>query len=146
MKPASVHVRATLLNWSMHIVAVSPDQNRVSLTLPAQTDHLHLLRLNVAAIAGGSLDIDDIEDAKIAVEELASALVRIEGADPVLHVEVTSDDHRLAVTGRRSLQGRQPVELDEFVPTILDAVVDRYSFGAVDDELRFHFEKDISDR
>lgn len=127
-------------------MSASPDQNRVTLSLPARTDHLHLLRLNVAAIAGSSFGIDEVEDAKIAVEELAAALVRVEGADPILHVEVMSDERQLTVTGRRSLQGQRPSELDEFVPTILEAIVDRYSFDAVGDELRFHLEKDVSDR
>ena len=122
------------------------DENRVTLSVPARTDHLHLLRLNVAAIAGSKFGIDEVEDVKIAVEELAAALVRIDGADPVLHVEVIANDRLLTVTGRRVLRGQQPSELEDFVSTILEAVVDRHAFDTVGDELRFHIEKDVSER
>ena len=68
-------------------MTASPDKNEVAVSLPARLDHLHLLRLNVAAIAADTLGIDEVEDAKIAVEELAAALVRVE-VDGVVEPEL----------------------------------------------------------
>jgi hypothetical protein len=126
-------------------VTSSPDQNRVTLEVPARTDHLHLLRLNVAAIAGVAFGVDEVEDVKIAVEELAAALVGVEGADAILHVDVVFDGGLLTVSGRRLMHGAEAVELDEFVPTILDALVDEYAFESTGDETRFSFSKQLRD-
>ncbi|MFN3214862.1 MAG: hypothetical protein ACE367_00025 [Acidimicrobiales bacterium] len=113
--------------------------------MPARTDHLHLLRLNVAAIAGVAFGVDEVEDVKIAVEELAAALVGVEGADAILHVDVVFDGGLLTVSGRRLMYGAEAVELDEFVPTILDALVDEYAFESMGGEGRFSFSKQLRD-
>lgn len=123
----------------------SPDLNRVTLEVPARTDHLHLLRLNVAAIAGVAFDLDDVEDVKIAIEELAAALVVVESADETLHVDIACEHGILTVSGRRRIQEAEAIELPEFVPTILDALVDEYSFSSSGDEARFRFEKQLRD-
>jgi len=122
-----------------------PDPSRIVLEMPARTDHLHLLRLNVAAIAGVALGVDEVEDVKIAVEELGAALVGIEGADAVLQAEVVFDGGVLSVSGRRRMHRTAAVELDEFVPTILDALVDEYAFWSIGDEARFTFSKQLCD-
>jgi hypothetical protein len=126
-------------------VTSSPDLNRVTLEVPARTDHLHLLRLNVAAIAGAVFDLDDVEDAKIAIEELAAALVVVEAADATLHVDIVCEHGMLTVSGHRRIREAEAIELPEFVPTILDALVDEYSFTSSGDEARFRFEKQLRD-
>ncbi len=95
----------------------------------------------------GGFDVDEVEDVKIAIEELAAALVGVANGDPVMHVDIALPPGDLARVGRRRLvDPAQPIELDEFVPTILEALVDGYSFEASGDEARFHFEKHLRDR
>lgn len=144
-KPTTVDRWPTLVNPEPSIVTSSPDLNRVTLEVPARTDHLHLLRLNVAAIAGAAFDVDDVEDAKIAIEELAAALVAAGSADPTLHVEIACEQGMLTVTGRRRMPQPETIELPEFVPTILEALVDDYAFTSSGDEAGFGFRKRLRD-
>lgn len=144
-KPTTVDRWQTLFESEPSTVSSSPDLNRVTLEVPARTDHLHLLRLNVAAVAGAAFDVDDVEDVKIAIEELAAALVGIESAETTLHVDIACEQRVLTVSGRRRIGQTQAVELPEFVPTILDALVDEYSFTSSGDEAWFSFAKKLRD-
>jgi len=127
-------------------VSLSPDQNRVTLIVPARTDHLYLLRLNVAAIAGAVFVLDDVEDLKLAIEELGAALVRVPDGDPTLRIDIDLDGETLTVSGHRRTRDPQAIALDGFVETIVDALVDRHTFTRVDDDVRFDFEKRLRDR
>ncbi len=124
-------------------VPPATDAARVDVAVPAATEYLQLLRLNVAALAAASFDVDEIEDLKIAVEELASPLLSIEDAAAELHLSIVLDEQTLAVTGERRWSELRELTLAEYVPTILDAVVDDYELDATDDAARFRFEKRV---
>ena len=114
------------------------------LTMPAQTAHLQLVRLNVAALASDVLSVDEIEDVKVAVEELSAVLMRPDGeADLHLAFVVSSDS--IGVSGRRELGPDQDVVAHEFLSTILDAVCDDHELGTDAGVGRFRFVKNARD-
>jgi len=104
---------------------------QVRVVVPAQTDFLQLLRLNVAGVLGDAgFTIEEIDDVKIAVEELAAVLLRTGDGDE-LDVTITIDPDEATITGSRTSATSPDTELEEFVTTILEAVVD--SFGVAHD-------------
>ncbi len=121
------------------------DAAHVELVVPASTAFLQLLRLNVAVVAGAVFDVDEIEDLKIAVEELAAQLLSVDGG-PGLGVSISLGDEGLAVTGERRWSGRGQLAPADYVRTVLDAVVDRYSLETTADAVRFRFEKRVRAR
>lgn len=120
------------------------DLGPVEVSVPARTDYLQLLRLNVAGLAAAAFDVEAVEDLKIAVEELSAVLIRLDGADELV-LRFTIRDGALVATGRRADAGDGPVELDEFLPTVLGAVVDEFDVDRRDGAAYFRFEKRLRD-
>jgi serine/threonine-protein kinase RsbW len=102
---------------------VSDDGWRIRLELPAETRHLHVIRLTVAgAAAEAGLDIAEIDDVKIAVDELCSILIEAaDGAEP-LALDLNGAEGSLTVEMVTST-GAEAV-LDELAAAILGATVD----------------------
>ena len=119
----------------------SVDAGTVRVSVPAHSAFLQLLRLNVAGIAGGIFTTEEIEDVKIAIEELAAFTMAAPAGEPELHVELVANDVLLVVRGWRALDPSGTIEKNEFLPLILDAVVDDYDLDVADDRVSFRFEK-----
>lgn len=118
----------------------------IVLTVPAETEYLHLLRLNAAALAGSTgLDIDEIEDLKIAVEELGAWLVAIPGLGGQLTARFGVFGGFLSIRGERT--GVSIGEtIDDFLVTILDAVVDHHELVSTETSVGFGIQKRIRER
>lgn len=66
-----------------------PTEGSYQLTVPAEADQIATVRLFVGAVARLSdLDMDTIEDAKLAASELASAIVAV-GDEPTMTMTAT---------------------------------------------------------
>jgi serine/threonine-protein kinase RsbW len=105
-----------------------PDQS-VRLNLPASTRFVSSARV-VAASMGAEvgLDVDDLDDLRLGVDELVSALV--DGADDSARVSIEYVTGRNSVTVRGVLEGSaRASEPDELTRRILDAVADHYELG-----------------
>ena len=123
------------------------EHTQVTLTVPARTEFLHLARLLVAGAAGEVLDVDEIEDVKIAVEELASMLIAADSDDgTTLHIELALGPQAMTVEGHRQVKGSGPVVIGELLETILSAVVDDHGIERHGETLRFRLEKRLRDR
>lgn len=73
----------------------------VDLTVPASSAHLRILRL-VSSSLGASvgLDIDQLDDLRIAVDELCSLLIEPAGSEEAqLRVTLSGSGHHLVVEG-----------------------------------------------
>jgi serine/threonine-protein kinase RsbW len=108
--------------------APDPDQS-VRLNLPASTRFVSSARV-VAASMGAEvgLDVDDLDDLRLGVDELVSALV--DGADDSARVSIEYVTGRNSVTVTGVLEGSaRATEPDELTRRILDAVADHYELG-----------------
>lgn len=102
------------------------EPTRVRVTVPARTEFLQLLRLNVAGVLGDAgFSVEEIDDVKIALEELAAMLIRSGDGDE-LDVTIAVESGDAIIAGHRTAGPDHDLELEEFVGTILDAVVDEY--------------------
>lgn len=96
---------------------------RVKLELPAESRYLHIVRLAAAgAAAEAGLDAAEIEDVKIAVDELCSVAIDTEPAAAELTLEFRGVDGGLVVEATIPAD-REPA-VDELGRAILEATVD----------------------
>lgn len=113
------------------------DEGAVSLTVPAQPEYLRLVRL-AAADCGtrANLSIEDVEDLRIAVDELTYAVLGDEPADQLLTLKYTAAPGLVEIEGSIPAPGL-PVEMDEVSKSIIGAVVDEHE--VVDDGVTRRF-------
>ena len=104
-------------------VAVS---ETVQLTIPASLEFVRIARLTASGVASRvGFDVEEIEDLRVAVDELSSILVDLPGG-PSLELSFTSDDDGIVIEGRRSVENGNVPSVDELTKQILAAVVDEY--------------------
>ncbi|MDQ3148287.1 MAG: hypothetical protein M3R01_15405 [Actinomycetota bacterium] len=117
----------------------------VRLTLPARPELLRVARLTAAGLAGRlGFSIDDVEDVKIAVDELCFALVGMHGHAGSLTLTYRSEAGGLVVEGvARAGPGSTPPEpvVGRLSAQILDAVVDEHSLSRAGGTMSFRLLK-----
>lgn len=108
----------------------------VRLIVPAEARHVRLVRLTAAGVAAGAgFDVDDVEDLRVAVNELFALLVDdAESIDDEVEVEYSVDGNSIRVRGHRALEAAAPAapEPDDLALDILGVIVDEHSFSADD--------------
>ncbi len=111
---------------------------RVRLRLPASLEYVHVLRLTTLGLASRlGFDVDDIEDLRIAVNELAN--VAVEDADDGGELEIVFSirDDELRINGEVPLVSHAQPQIDGLTAQILEAVCDEHAFEVVDGCARF---------
>lgn len=110
----------------------------IKLTVPASLEFVRIVRLTASGVASRlGFDIEDIEDLRVAVDELASLLV--EHADSgELEIEFAVDGQALVITGRAPAGDDRTVGVEELTSQILSAVVDDYGLATQNGHVRFH--------
>lgn len=103
----------------------------LTLTIPATSDHIRFARLlGSAAAARLGFDYDAIEDLRIAVSELCTAVAEACRGDGTLTLTYCADGaDGLRVDGSATFtnkSGNPVVERDELIGDILDAVADEH--------------------
>ena len=99
----------------------------LTVSIPAAPQYLQVVRLVAAGLASRlGFTIDDIEDLKIAVDELAAYITGSQGRDGTLEITFSVSDDRIEIEGTGSLDGevRIRTELTEFSRQILTTVAD----------------------
>ena len=115
----------------------------VKLTMPAVPQLLRVARLTAAGLAGRlGFNFDEIEDVKIAVDELCFALVGTKGHDGDLTVtyRLLPDALEIEGAGVFGPGAAHPVP-SELSAQILAAVVDEHELTSEGDEMRFRLRK-----
>ncbi len=112
-----------------------PDHGTVCIEIPAEPRFVALTRVAAASLAA-DLDaaIDDVEDLRVAVNELVGLLV--EATNGRVVVRLWSDDMVVHVTGHCVGDSPADVDLDVLAVRSLDATVDAYDVG--DGVFRMH--------
>lgn len=122
---------------------MSTTAEEVRLTMPAVPQLLRVARLTAAGLAGRlGFNFDEIEDVKIAVDELCFALVGTKGRDGDLTVTYRLLPDALEIEGRGAFGGAHvDITPSELSAQILAAVVDEHELTRDGEELRFWLRK-----
>jgi serine/threonine-protein kinase RsbW len=109
----------------------------VELTIPVRADLVVLARLTAATVASRSdFDIEEIEDLRLAVDELCASLAQA-GGDGRLDLRFSSDDGQIEVSCSYRVGSIEPGAtneglLGELSARILDALVDEHGLEMED--------------
>ena len=118
------------------------DGDEVRLSMPASPHLLRVARLTAAGLAGRlGFSFDEIEDVKIAVDELCFAVVGSKGRPGTLTLRYVLHADSLTIEGSGPGDGGPGPEPTEFSSQILNAVVDEHALSQEGDELRFRLLK-----
>ncbi|HEX2196991.1 MAG TPA: anti-sigma regulatory factor [Actinomycetota bacterium] len=110
------------------------------MVVPATPSYLQVLRLVAAGLASRlAFTIDEIEDLKIAVDELSAYLTGSQGRDGSIEIAFAVEGSSITITGtgRFDAGHRVRTELTDFSKMILETVVDRASLEQNDGAPRF---------
>ena len=114
----------------------------VSLKIPASPIYLQVVRLVAAGLATRlKFTLDDIEDLKIAVDELTSYLTGPQGREGRLQIRFSVGDDHIAIDGRAQVARAGRTELTEMSRVILETVADSARLQHVDGVTSFHLVK-----
>ncbi len=117
-------------------------QDEVRLTVPARPEFLGLARVTAAGLAGRlGFTFDQVEDLRLAIDEMCFGLTGSKGRDGVLEVTFLLGRDGLTVDGYGHFSAPGPVHLSELSEVILDALVDEYSLSDVTEGPRFRLVK-----
>ena len=107
----------------------------ISVSIPASPEYLKVVRLIVSGLASRlRFTIDDIEDLKIAVDELSAYLTGAQGRDGSLQIGFQIHDDRIEISGEGHFSAGTKVRTDltEMSQMILETVVDAASLQQTD--------------
>jgi serine/threonine-protein kinase RsbW len=113
----------------------SPAVESISIKIPASPEYLQVVRLVAAGLAARlSFTLEDIEDLKIAVDELSAYITGSHGRSGTLAVSFTLRDDRIEITGTGEYAEAYDVRTDltEFSRMILETVTDSADLNASD--------------
>ena len=120
------------------------DGEEVRLTMPATPQLLRVARLTAAALASRlGFSFDEIEDVKIAVDELCFALVGSRGRDGTLTItyRLSSGQLEIGGEGEFAVDGEQAAAPSDLSAQILAAVVDEHELTREGNAMRFRLVK-----
>lgn len=107
----------------------------ISIKIPASPEYLQVVRLVAAGLASRlSFTLEDIEDLKIAVDELSAYITGAHGRSGTLAVSFTLHGDRIQIRGIGEYTESYEVrtELTEFSRMILETVADSAELSASD--------------
>lgn len=109
----------------------------VRLSVPASLENMRIVRLTVSGVASRlGYDVDDIENLRIAVDELASIIVD-DTINGTLDISFAANDADFHIEGQAPLAPGASIAVDELSAQILNAVCDKYEVRADNGAARF---------
>jgi anti-sigma regulatory factor (Ser/Thr protein kinase) len=123
----------------------SPDPSdqptTLQLVLPADPRMLRVLRLVASGVASlGPFDLEAVEEVRVAVDELGSALIGASGGAPIsLTFELSAD----ALSVDASTEHPGPLEIDPLTDRMLDVVASSHSWTSADGVVHGRIEKQV---
>ena len=116
----------------------------ISVNIPASPEYLKVVRLIVSGLASRlGFTIDDIEDLKIAVDELSAYLTGAQGRDGTLDIAFDLHEDRIEIRGAGHFSAGTKVRTDltDMSKMILETVVDSASLEQNDGSPAFRVSK-----
>ena len=101
--------------------------DKINIRIPASPEYVQVVRLIASGLANRlAFTLDDIEDLKIAVDELCAYLTGAQGREGEIEITFTIGDDRIEITGSGHFTTGIKVrtELTQLSQMILDTVVD----------------------
>jgi serine/threonine-protein kinase RsbW len=110
----------------------------VRLVVPRSLEYVPLARVTVAGYAARlGFDVDEIEDSRIAVDELARVLIEVGDGDTI-ELTLRGADHRFDIEGSTSCAPATVApQLDPIASQILGAICHEYAVNVDADAVRF---------
>lgn len=121
---------------------------RVELTLPSESRYIRLARLLASGMATScGLVLDEVEDFRVAVDELCATLIELADGDPVRLAFEHTDD-ALVVVGTTTTSSGTAIDDDRLSLSrqILDVVTDGHGLEHTDDTVIFTARKRLRGR
>jgi len=113
-------------------VGAENTQDVVRLVVPAALEYVRIVRLTASGVASRlGLDVDEIENLRVAVDELASMVVD-KATIGELEVSFTAQEGELRIVGHAPVSPGTELSVDELTGQILNAVCDKYELAAVE--------------
>ncbi len=103
---------------------------KVSIRIPASPAYLNVVRLVASGLASRlKFTIDEIEDLKIAVDEMSAYLTGAHGRDGTMEISFVIEDDVIQIQGSGDFAPGQKIRTDltDFSRVILETVVDSAS-------------------
>ena len=116
----------------------------VAIKIPASPIYLQVIRLVAAGLASRlKFTIDEIEDLKMAVDEMAAYFTGTNGRDGTIEVRFEIADDHLEITGAGTFATGEKVRTDltDFSRMILETVTDSASLQQVNGTPTFNLSK-----
>jgi len=111
----------------------------VRLTFPGSLEYVRVARMTASAVAARlGFDIEEIEDLRVAVDELASAVIEA-GDGRELDITFSELGGRFVVEGRAAVVAEP--QLDDLTRQILSVVVDEFDLATTDGVAEFRASK-----
>jgi serine/threonine-protein kinase RsbW len=116
----------------------------VRLTIPAALEFVRIARLTASGVASRlGFDIDEVEDLRVAIDELSSVLVEAaSGRD--LDLVFTSRSDGIEMEGRVAYSAGSSLPIEDLTRQILAAVVDEYSVEVLEGAATFRAVKRLT--
>lgn len=117
------------------------DPRTIVLHLPADPTLLRVARVTVASVAAElPFTLQDVEDLRVAVDELAAVAIEDCPSSAVVEIEIELTGDGVAVRGRVPAAGPMP-ELHPVAADLLGLVAPGYELGVDGDDRTFAFAK-----
>jgi anti-sigma regulatory factor (Ser/Thr protein kinase) len=127
---------------------MDPLAGRIELSLPPDSRYMRLARLMASGVATTSgLPLEEVEDFRIAVDELCATLIEMGDGQPVRLAFELGPEALLVVGTTRSAPGeRIDAERLSLSRQILDVVTDGHELTQNGDSVSFHARKRVRGR
>ena len=124
------------------LTLVSRATRPVQLVIPAHAQYLRLARLTAAGLADDlGFRVDAIEDLRVAIDELAAAIIAGAPPDAELELIYHDDDDAIVIEGTCRARTTEGPALHAVARELLNMLADEYAIGPVGGRRTFRLVK-----
>ena len=110
----------------------------VRLSVPASLEYVRIVRLTASGVASRlGFDVDEIENLRVAVDELSSTIVDDVGRRRARRSRFSHDGADFCIEGHAPIATGRDARPRQLTAQILNAVCDKYELRAADGAARF---------